>query len=63
MLFSLICLPLIGCFVLLFVDKTNINFIRNFSLFWSLLILNASVCLLFFFDPTTTQFQFLETSA
>jgi len=63
MLFFLICLPLIGCIVLVFTDKTRTHFIRNFSLFWSLLILNASVCLLFFFDPTSTQFQFLETSS
>lgn len=60
MLLFLIVLPIIGCFVLAFVDKTNTSFIRNFSLFWSLLILNVSVSFLFFFDPASTQFQFLE---
>jgi hypothetical protein len=33
MLLFLIVLPIIGCFVLAFVDKTNTSFIRNFSLF------------------------------
>ena len=61
MLLFLISLPLIGFFVLLFSKKTNVNFIRNFSLFWSLLILNVSVSFLFFFDQTSVQFQFLET--
>jgi NADH-quinone oxidoreductase subunit M len=63
MLLFLISLPVIGCLILLFTDKTNINFIRNFSLFWSLLILNACVLLLFFFDQTSVQFQFIETSS
>ena len=56
-------MPLFGCFVLTFLDKTKINLIRNFSLFWSLLILNFCVALLFFFDPTSTQFQFIETNS
>jgi hypothetical protein len=33
MLLSLICLPLFGCFVLTFTSKTQLGFIRNFSLF------------------------------
>ena len=61
MLLSLICLPLFGCLVLTFTSKTQLGFIRNFSLFWSLIILNVSVSFLFFFDPTTTHFQFLES--
>jgi len=63
MLLLLITLPLIGCFVLAFVDKTQLHFIRNFSLFWSLVILNVSLSLLFFFDPASTQFQFLEINS
>jgi len=62
MLLFLILLPLFGCFVLAFVDKTQSGFIRNFSLFWSLIILNVSFSLLFFFDTTSTNFQFLEVN-
>ena len=60
MLLYLIILPLIGCVILTFTPKTQIKFILNFSLFWSLLILNACVLLFFSFNTTTTQFQFLE---
>jgi NADH:ubiquinone oxidoreductase subunit 4 (subunit M) len=63
MLLCLIILPLIGCFVLCFVNKSELSFIRNFSLFWSLVILNFSVSLLFFFDPASTQFQFLKITS
>lgn len=55
-------MPLFGCLVLLFTNKSETNFIRNFSLFWSLVIFNVCVGFLFFFDPTITQFQFLETN-
>ena len=60
MLSTLIILPLFGAFVLSFVEKTNLTFIRNFSLFWSLLIFNLSLLLLFFFDLTYGGFQFVE---
>jgi NADH:ubiquinone oxidoreductase subunit 4 (subunit M) len=60
MLLFLISLPLFGCFVLSFIDKTKQGLIRNFSLFWSLIILNISFSLLFFFDPTATHFQLME---
>ena len=60
MLLTLIALPLIGCFVLFFTNKTNSSFICNFSLFWSLIILNYSWSLLLFFDATSLQFQFLQ---
>jgi NADH:ubiquinone oxidoreductase subunit 4 (subunit M) len=60
MLSFLIALPLVGVFVLSVTEKTNIKFIRNFSLFWSLVIFNISILLLFFFDPTVSGFQFLE---
>jgi len=61
MLSSLIILPAIGGFILLFFDKNNVKAIRNFSLVWSLLVLNLSVCLLFLFDPSSSQFQLPET--
>ena len=63
LLSTIIFLPLFACLVLVFTNKTEINFIRNFSLFWSLLILNVCVTLLFFFDITSTHFQFLEASS
>lgn len=62
MLLLLICLPLFGCVFLLFIDKVNHKFIRNFSLFWSLVILNYTFLLLFFFDPCSTDFQLLTKS-
>ena len=57
MILSLVCLPAVGAVCLFLFDKTNISVIRNFSLFWSLLIFNLSICLLFAFDPTSSQFQ------
>jgi NADH-quinone oxidoreductase subunit M len=62
MLFTIILMPLMACFFLCFVDKTRHVFIRNFGLFWSLIILNACCGLLFFFDPTVPFFQFLEVN-
>ena len=59
----IISLPLFACLVLVFTNKTEITFIRNFSLFWSLLILNVCITLLFFFDITSTHFQFLEANS
>jgi NADH:ubiquinone oxidoreductase subunit 4 (subunit M) len=52
--------PAAGAIILFFVDKTNTRFIRNFSLFWSLLVFNFTVLLLFFFEPATTHFQLVE---
>jgi len=63
MLSLIIFLPLLGCFFLAFVNKTQYVFIQNFGLFWSLLILNICSCLVFFFDSTVTHFQFIETSS
>lgn len=54
-------MPAIGGFILLFLDKNNLKIVRNFSLFWALLVFNYSVCLLFFFDPSSSQFQLPET--
>lgn len=53
-------MPLLVCFVLILTDKTNIKFIRNFSLFASLVILNATFSLLFLFDSTLLHFQLLQ---
>jgi NADH-quinone oxidoreductase subunit M len=61
MLSALIMLPLVGAFALIFVDRTNAVFIRNFSLFWSLLVFNFSVLLLAGFDPLVSNFQFIES--
>lgn len=60
MLLSLILIPLFGSLVLLFTEKTSVTFIRNFSLFWSLFILNSTLILLFLFDSTSSDFQFIE---
>ena len=58
MLLFLLLLPLFAILILTLVEKTNLWFHRNFSLFWSLLIFNFSILLLFFFDPTFSGFQF-----
>ena len=58
MLLFLLLLPLFAILILILVEKTNLWFHRNFSLFWSLLIFNFSILLLFFFDPTFSGFQF-----
>ena len=61
MLSALFALPLVGAFALLFVDRTNAVFIRNFSLLWSLLVFNCSIFLLAGFDPLVSNFQFIES--
>jgi len=61
MLLFLVVLPLFGAVFLTFLNKTNYTLIRNFSLFWSLLIFNFSIVLLFFFDFTKTDLQLIET--
>ena len=60
MLSFLILMPLLGAFCIFFINNKNINLIRNFSLFWSLLIFNISVYLVFIFDTTSSNFQFIE---
>ena len=60
MLSSLIVLPLIGAIFIFFIEKSNFIFIRNFSLFWSLLVFNCSIFLLCFFNSLSWDFQFLE---
>ncbi len=57
MLLLLILSPLFAVLVLLFVEKTNLWFHRNFALFWSLLVFNFSILLLFVFDSTFSGFQ------
>jgi NADH-quinone oxidoreductase subunit M len=53
-------MPLFAGIFLCFVDRTKIFFIRNFSLFFSLFILNICFSFVLFFDPTVSTFQFLE---
>lgn len=60
MLSALILLPASGALVLLFIDRTKAQLIRNFSLFWSLLTFNCSIMLLVGFDPLNSSFQFIE---
>jgi len=61
MLLFLIVLPLFGAVFLTFLNKTSYTLIRNFSLFWSLVIFNFSIILLFFFDFTKTDLQLIDT--
>ena len=60
MLFFIILSPLLGCFILCFINKTNYFWIRNFGLLWSLIILNICTVLVFSFDPTINHYQFVE---
>lgn len=60
MLSFLTIAPLLGAVILFFTDKTNKSFVKNFSLFWSLLIFYSTIFLLILFDPTSTQFQLIE---
>ena len=60
MLSFLTIAPLLGAVILFFTDKTNKSFVKNFSLFWSLLIFYLTIFLLILFDPTSTQFQLIE---
>lgn len=63
MLFYIIILPLIGCCFLFFTPNNNKKFIKNFALIWSLLIFNLTFLLLIVYDPTSTQFQMLESKS
>jgi NADH:ubiquinone oxidoreductase subunit 4 (subunit M) len=60
MLSFLTIAPLLGAVILFFTDKTNKSFVKNFSLFWSLLVFYLTIFLLILFDPTSTQFQLIE---
>ena len=60
MLSFLTIAPLLGAVILFFTDKTNKSFVKNFSLFWSLLIFYLTIVLLILFDPSSTQFQLIE---
>ena len=59
MLLLFFSLPVFACVLLLFICKTKYHFIRNFSLIWSLLILNFSFSFLFFYEPTIADFQLI----
>jgi proton-translocating NADH-quinone oxidoreductase chain M len=60
MLLILTTAPLFGAFLLFFTEKRHQDFIRNFSLFWSLLTFNLTLFLLIMFDTTNTQFQLVQ---
>lgn len=60
MLSFLTITPLLGAVILFFTDKTNKSFVKNFSLFWSLLVFFLTIFFLILFDPTSTQFQLIE---
>jgi proton-translocating NADH-quinone oxidoreductase chain M len=57
----LILLPLIlfvGSFLLIFIPKNNVNFIKNFALFISLFVFLYSLLLWINFDYSCTKYQF-----
>ena len=60
MLISLLITPMIGALIVSFLPKSKRSFIKNFSLFWSLIVFNLSVVLFCFFDSTNSQFQFCQ---
>lgn len=60
MLLFLVIAPAIGAALILFIEKSNKDFVLNFSLFWSLAVFNWALYLVLLFDPTNTQFQFVE---
>jgi len=60
MLSFLTIAPLLGAVILFFTDKTNKSFVKNFSLFWSLLVFFLTFFPLMLFNPTSTQFQLIE---
>jgi NADH-quinone oxidoreductase subunit M len=60
MLLILTAAPLFGALLLFFTEKSNQDFIKKFSLFWSLLIFNLTLFLLVIFDTTNTQFQLAQ---
>lgn len=53
-------LPLIGVAFLLFVNKENVGFVRNFTLYLTLFIFLLSLPLYFNFDSSTAGYQFEE---
>jgi proton-translocating NADH-quinone oxidoreductase chain M len=59
-LFTILCLPCFGAFVLLFVPKANHRFIRTFALCISLLTFLISLSLWIRFDSSTAKFQFVQ---
>lgn len=57
MLLTLTSLPFIGALIIIFLPTADRVFVQKFSLFWSLLIFNFSVALLFVFDPSVSWYQ------
>ena len=61
MLLFLSLSPLFGAlFICFFLSFRHFNLIRNFSLFFSLVIFNLSILLLFYFDTSVTFFQLIQ---
>jgi NADH-quinone oxidoreductase subunit M len=60
MLLFLVTAPALGASLIFFIEKSKKDFILNFSLFLSLAVFNCSLYLMLLFDPTNTQFQFIE---
>ena len=57
---SLILLPIIGALFLLFSKDKNSNTVKYVALFTSFVNFLVSIYLWFLFDPTTSNFQFVE---
>jgi len=56
---TLVVLPILGSFIVLFLSKKNIGLIRSFGLFTSFLVFFLSLFLWLFFDRNYTRFQFV----
>ncbi len=53
-------LPLLGVFILLFIDREKVDLIRNFTLGLTSLVFLISIPLFFKFDASDPNFQFVE---
>lgn len=62
LLSMMIFFPLLGVFLLLFVDKENQALIKGIGLFFSLIVFSLSLVLFVSFDPQTAEMQFVESA-
>ena len=60
MLFYLILSPAVGAIIIFFMKRSHVKLIKNFSLIWSLFILNFCIYFILILDPASTKFQFVE---
>lgn len=60
MISLLICLPLLGVFVILFISENNFILIKKVSLFFTLISFMLSLFLWVFFDQSSSKFQYIE---